>query len=210
MIALTDAFALFGWALALCAAALRLQSFWRVRSFWANGLLLAFFILLLIPMFGAGLPVAAFFRGIGGDLSITLLVLSSWSLSHRLFDMAAMPKREFNALMVTLATAALILYPTALGLGNWDGYQLGWGSWWFLSVLLGLCLASIGLGLRVLPAMVALAMLAWTLGVLESGNLWDYLMDPWLSAFAAGHVVKQVFIKYAPSTAGRFIKRIFH
>jgi hypothetical protein len=39
-------------------------------------------------------------------------------------------------------------------------------------------------GLRLLPVLVALALLAWTLGLLESTNLWDYLLDPWLAAAA--------------------------
>ena len=210
MIALTDAFALCGWALVLCAGALRLQRFWLPESFWANVSLLAFFIVLLVPMFGVGLPLAAFFRGIGGDLSITLIALSVWSLSHRLFNGAATTKRELRALMVTVATAALILYPTALGLGNWDAYRLGWGSWWFLSVLLGLCSVSAWMGLRVLPALVALALLAWSFGLMESANLWDYLLDAWLSAFALGYVVKKLFIKYTQTAFGRFVNRSSH
>ena len=206
MIALTDAFALCGWALALCAGALRLQRFWFAESFWANGLLLAFLIALLVPMFGAGLPLAAFFRGIGGDLSITLLALCVWSLCHRLLDFSATAKREFKASMVTVATAALILYPTALGLGNWDAYRLGWGSWWFLLALLGLCGVSVWMGLRVLPALLALAMLAWSFGLMESGNLWDYLLDPWLSAFSLSFV----FIKWAQTALTRFVNRSSH
>jgi hypothetical protein len=39
-------------------------------------------------------------------------------------------------------------------------------------------------GLRLLPVLVALALLAWTMGLLESTNLWDYLLDPWLAAAA--------------------------
>ena len=210
MIALTDAFALCCWALALSAGALRLQRFWLPESLWANGLLLAFFIVLLVPMFGAGLPLVAFFRGISGDLSITLTALSVCGLSHRLFGVAATVRHEFKALMVTVATAALILYPTALGLGNWDAYRLGWSSWWFLSVLLGLCSVSAWMGLRVLPALVALAMLAWSFGLMESGNLWDYLLDPWLSAFALGYVVNKVFIKCAKTALKRFVNWSSH
>ena len=206
MIALTDAFALFGWALALCAAASSLQRFWLFDSFWSNSLLLAFFIALLVPVFGAGLPLAAFFRGIGGDLSITLLALSVWSLRHRPFDVAAINKREFKALIATISTAALILYPTALGLGNWDAYRLGWGSWWLLAALLALCGVSAWLGLRVLPALIALALLSWSFGLMASTNLWDYLLDPWLSAYALGFV----FIKCWQSAFKRFVIRSPH
>ena len=192
MIALTDAFAVVGVALALCAGALSLRRFGRHKnfalSFWVKGLLLALFIALLVPKPGANIPLAAFFRGFTGDLSITLLALSVWSLCHRLWDTSAISKRELTALLAVVGAAALLLYPTALGWGDWDAYRLGWGSWWLLSALLLICAISIWLSLFVLPALMALSLLAWSFGLMESGNLWDYLMDPWLSGFALGFV----------------------
>ena len=200
MISLTDAFAVFGIAMALCAGALSLRRFGRHQNFalspWVKGLLFALFIALLVLKPGASISLAAFLRGFIGDLSITLLALSAWGLCHRLGYLKSMDKREFKALMLTIAVAALLLYPTALGWGDWDAYRLGWGSWWFLLALLVLCGASASLGLRVLPALVALALLVWTVGLMESGNLWDYLLDPWLSVFALGYVVNEVFIKF--------------
>lgn len=188
MIALTDAFAMAGISMALCAGALSLRRFGRHKNFalslWVKGLLLALFIALLIPKSGADIPLAAFFRGVTGDLSITLLALSFLSLCHRLFGTAAVNKRELTLLMVLVSAGALLLYTTALGLGNWDAYRLGWGSWWLLAALLLLCGVSAWTGLRLLPALIALALLAWSFGLMESGNLWDYLLDPWLSAFA--------------------------
>lgn len=206
MIALTDAFALCGWAFFLCATALRLQHFLVAGSSLLKGLLLAVFIGLLIPVFGTGLPLTAFFRGVGGDLSTTLLALSVWGLSHRLLDTAAITKREFTVLMAVISAAALLLYPTALGWGNWDAYRLGWGSWWLLAALLALCGVSAWLGLRVLPALIALALLAWSFGLMESGNLWDYLLDPWLSAYA----LVFVFIKCWQSIFRRLVNRSHH
>lgn len=206
MIALTDAFALCGWALVMCAAALRLQHFLVARRSLLRGLALAAFIALLVPVFGSGLPLTAFFRGVGGDLSTTLLVLSVWSLSHRLLDTMAINKRELTSLMAVISAAALLLYPTALGWGNWDAYRLGWGSWWLWVALLALCGVSTWLGLRALPALVALALLAWSFGLMESGNLWDYLLDPWLSAYA----LVFVFIKCGQSAFKRIVHRSSH
>ena len=206
MIALTDAFALCCWALFLCATGLRLQPFLLPGSLLLKTLLLVVFVGLLIPAFGEGLPLTAFFRGVGGDLSTTLLALSVLSLSHRLVDTAAVTKREFTVLMVVISAAALLLYPTALGWGNWDAYRLGWGSWWLLAALLALCGVSAWLGLRVLPALIALALLGWSFGLMESGNLWDYLLDPWLSAYALGFV----FIKCWQSAFRRFFNRSPH
>ena len=206
MIALTDAFALCDWALVICATALHLQYFLVARRSLLRVLALAVFIALLIPVFGAGLPLTAFFRGVGGDLSTTLLALSVWSLSHRLLGTTAINKRELLVLMAAISAAALLLYPTALGWGDWDAYRLGWGSWWLWLALLALCGVSAGLGLRVLPALMALALLAWSFGLMESNNLWDYLLDPWLSAYA----LVFVFIKCLQSAFRRVVYRSPH
>lgn len=209
MIVPTDVFALVSVAIALCAVAMYPFRFWLPSWFkgratgWVKAWILALFIALLVPMPGASIPLAGFFRGIIGDLSITLLVLSVWSLCHRLFDIAAISKHELTALLAVVGAAAVLLYPTALGWGDWDAYRPGWGSWWFLAALLTLCGASAWMGLRVLPALVALALLAWSVGLMESGNLWDYLLDPWLSAFALGFV----FIKCWQIMVKRFDNR---
>ena len=150
---------------------------------------------MLVPIPSAGIALAGYFRGFVGDLSITLLVFSVWSLCHRLFGVESIGKRELTALLVVAGAAALLLYPTALGWGDWDAYRLGWGSWWLLSALLALCAVSVWIGLRVLPALIALALLAWSAGLMESGNLCDYLLDPWLSAFA----LVFIFIKCSQS-----------
>ena len=207
MIALTDAFAMAGIALALCAGALSLRRFGQPMnselSPWVKGLLLALFVALLIPMSGADIPLAAFFRGVIGDLSITLLALSFLSLCHRLLGTAAVNKRELKVLMALVSACAVFLYPTALGLGNWDVYRLGWGSWWLLAALLLFCGVSAWTGLRLVPVLIASALLAWSFGLMESANLWDYLLDPWLSAFALGFL----FIKCWPSVFKYFEHR---
>jgi preprotein translocase subunit SecE len=111
-----------------------------------------------------------------------------------------MSKREQMMVLAVIALAALFLYPLALGWGDWDLYQPGWGSWGMLLALLLICLACWANGLWVLPTLVALAMIAWSLDLMESGNLWDYLLDPWLSAFALG----RVFIKCLQFALRRF------
>lgn len=207
MMALTDAFALASMAVALCAAALRFGRFRRSTgsvNARAKALVVLLFVLLLVPLPGVGMPLAGYFRGIIGDLSTTLLALSAWSLGSRLFGISSISRRDRIALLAMVAAAAVLLYPTALGWGNWDAYRLGWGSWWFLSALLAASAGAAWIGLRVLPAMVALALLAWSAGLMESGNLWDYLLDPWLSAFALGFVL----IKCWKIVARRFDNRL--
>ena len=206
---LTDVFALFSLAVASCAGVLGLYQLARPPSAkggangWAKAGILALFLVLLVPIPGAGIPMAGYFRGFVGDLSITIFALSVWSLCHRLFGMKALGKRDLAALLLVVGAASLLLYTTALGWGDWDAYRLGWGSWWFLSALLALSGISAWSSLRVLPALIALALLAWSAGLMESGNLWDYLLDPWLSAFA----LVFIFIKCSQSLFKRFANR---
>jgi hypothetical protein len=98
--------------------------------------------------------------------------------------------RERNATNLVVAAGALLLYPFALGWGDWDSYRLGWGAPGMWSALLVLSIACWGMGLRLLPMLVAVGMLAWAARLLESTNLWDYLIDPWLAAGAIFQCLK--------------------
>ncbi len=207
--ALTDLFALFGIAAVLCASAAalcRVGHDTNPRSprwfrFLTNAWVLVLFMAMLVPIPGSGLALAGYFRGFVGDLSITFLALSIWSLCHRFLNTVAISHRERKALLVVVCVATLLLYPTALGWGDWDAYRLGWGSGSFLAALLAICGVSAAMGLRVLPALIALAVLAWSSGLMTSDNLWDYLLDPWLSALAWGIV----FIKCTQCVFKRFV-----
>ena len=181
---LTDFIALLGLDLVLCAGCVRLLA-WQKTMFlspsrmkWAVAFL---FLLSWWPIGAANLPLIAYVRGISSDLSITLVALASWGLCNRLFDFPAVSKRERGALGVVVAAAALLLYPLALGWGDWDPYRLGWGSPGMLVVLLLISLVCCARGFYLVPLLIALALVGWTAGVLESSNLWDYLIDPWLA-----------------------------
>jgi hypothetical protein len=188
---LTDLLALLGIDLVLCAAVLRLLTCQRgiLRTArWA--VMLAVFSVLWLPVGAAQLPVLAFVRGVSSDLSTTLVALACLSMGRRLFGWPAMARCEGLALSVAIAVAALVLYPTALGWGDWDAYRPGWGSMGMLGILLMMSIASWIAGLRLLPGLVGLALLAWIAGWMESGNLWDYLMDPWLAIWAVLRCLK--------------------
>ena len=180
----TDLLALLGLDLVLCAVGLWLWTRWRGVTPWTRWAVLACFALGWLPAGAAQLPLLAYVRGISSDLSTTLVALAVYSLVRRLFDLPALVRRECMAVDQAIAVAAAVLYPLALGWGNWDAYRLGWGSLGLLGVLLVLSVGCWIRGLRLLPALVGLALLAWVAGLMESGNLWDYLMDPWLSMLA--------------------------
>jgi hypothetical protein len=126
---------------------------------------------------GMELPLAAYVRGVIGDLSIvTMLLLWTSLLSGN--------KPAPLAYKVSVACIAIVFYPLALGFGMIDPYAWGYGSiLFFIAVLLfavvcGLANWSKGVW------MIAIAILAWAAHWHESANLWDYLLDPFLAIWA--------------------------
>ncbi|MEO5607732.1 MAG: hypothetical protein ABIR13_09175 [Polaromonas sp.] len=184
---LTDLVALLGIDLVLCAGVLRLldgQGGHGSARRWAKGVVALCFVLLWLPVGAVQLPLLAFVRGISSDLSVTLVALAGFFLMQRFWDFGAFSARDRAALWLSVALAAVFLYPLALGWGDWDAYRTGWGSWGLWAALLALALLCWLKGLRLLPLLLALSLLAWSANLMESRNLWDYLLDPWLAIAA--------------------------
>jgi hypothetical protein len=181
---LTDLVALLGIDLVLCAGCLRLLTWRHGVTPFAKGVTAACFVLMWVPLGAGQLPLVAYFRGISSDLSITLVVLAGLGLVRRLRGLRAIDPQERIALNAAVAAAALFLYPLAMGWGDWDPYRAGWGAPGMLLALLAVTVFFWLKGLRLLPMIVAAALLGWTFDLLESTNLWDYLVDPWLAIAA--------------------------
>jgi len=140
----------------------------------------------LVPI--GALPLAGLLRGVVGDLSLTTLVLLLAGLRRHLRAGEPVDDRSMFALQCLLAVGGLVLYPLTLGLGAWDPYRLGYGDPWFLAVLLAVALTALALDLPLVTFGLALGVLAWALGSYESRNLWDYLLDPLVFAWAFSSV----------------------
>jgi len=148
------------------------------------------FALMLIP-FGE-LPLAAYLRGATGDLSITTLVLIWCTLLRPGFVCGDNDANNRRALLTLVALVALPLYPLSLGLTAFDPYHLGYGDPQFVAVLLLAALAAWIWKHHLIASCISLATLAWATGWYESGNLWDYLLDPFLSIYALAAIMIQV------------------
>lgn len=183
-----DFVALAGIALVASAACLQLpgltsagDSRANAKGRWLAGIC---FVVMWIPVGAPLLPVAAYVRGVTSDFSVSLVVLAALGLSARLFGLKLFDKREYRSVFHAVAAAALLLYPLALGWGDWDAYRLGWGSAGMWAGLLCVCVVCWATGLRLVPLVIGLAMAVWTAQLMESTNLWDYLFDPWLATAA--------------------------
>ena len=126
---------------------------------------------------GMELPLAAYVRGVTGDLSIVLTLLL-WS--------SLLPASKPTPVVFKLAIAIIAIgfYPFALGLGMIDPYAWGYGSIAFLVVVLAFALvcglANWSKGVWI----IAIAIIAWSAHWHESANLWDYILDPFLAIWA--------------------------
>ncbi len=185
-----DLIALLGINLVLSAGCLRLLSSGRGIRPWTRWATAAVFVLLWCPVGSGGLPVVAYVRGVSSDLSISLVAVACLGMYQRLRGIPMAAQRERMSVNLAFAAGAVFLYPLALGWSDWDAYGLGWGTWTLWIALLALSLACWVEGFRLLPVLLALAMLAWVGGVLESTNLWDYLIDPWLAVAAIYQCIK--------------------
>lgn len=182
----TDFFALLSIYLAMCAVLLRFAFRLKPRSWeiqpWAYQLMLVFVLtaLVWVPWMGTGLPLLGYARGVMSDLSFTTVLLMLHGAAQQA-GITQLNAREKYATFGFLGLVAVVLYPTALGWGDWDAYRLGWDA---MGLVIGLLIAALwcwALGLQLLPWVMAAAVAGWALGALESGNLWDYLIDPWLA-----------------------------
>lgn len=199
MINFTDITGLASSTVAILALTVHLPGVARLHKPYLLLLMGIVAVAVLVP-FG-GLPLAAYVRGATGDLSVASLVLLLMSILRPLCGRT--PGGQFNAstrcmseegrlaLLLLVALAAAALYPMALGLGLFDPYRLGYGNPWLLGGLLLLALTAVFRRLPLVALTVALAVFAWSVGWYESGNLWDYLLDPLLAIYAIGALLKR-------------------
>lgn len=190
----TDFTGLLGVASALAVIALRLPGVARLARAQHALLLAAMFVLVLIP-FGA-LPLAGYVRGATGDLSITTIVLLWGAILRPWIKCESQPH---TALQILVALVAVVFYPLALGVGMADPYRIGYGEPLFVLALLAIALFAWFRKYSQITWCIALALSAWVIGWYESGNLWDYLIDPFVAIYAlwtlSAKLAKQTIMK---------------
>ncbi len=140
-----------------------------------------------------GLPFAGYLRGFTGDLSVTTWILALSACIAVFTDKDLYRPLSVHALLLLIAAGALFLYPFALGLTYFDPYSLGYGSTALAVVLSLLCLAAWQLKLYLVLLCIIFAILAFLIGLYESSNLWDYLIDPWVSLYALFRISSSLF-----------------
>ena len=162
---------------------------WIGRRFELGAVYLSFgaaiaALVTLIPVHGLSLFMYAW--SIIGDLSLTSKTyLVAWLL-YRLGGPVVTDMTEVGKVMRAITIIGLVFYPLSLGLTPFDPYSTGYSA----SILIVLTVILLVYGMRkgylVLSASMLLALWAYLLGLMESDNLFDYLLDPMLFLYAAG------------------------
>jgi hypothetical protein len=159
---------------------------------WLPSVILASASALMVILPIAGLTVGRWLISLYANPSIPLTaLLFSWVLKNA-FQMNLLDMSAIQTCRVFSLLTGAVLYPMALGAGAFDPYPAGWHFSWLFVILLGVTLVLLFLKNRFSVVLLA-TILAYDLHLLESSNLWDYLVDPVLILVAiAGLIARMV------------------
>ncbi|GMG88477.1 hypothetical protein [Biformimicrobium ophioploci] len=147
-------------------------------------------LFLLIPF--NGIPAYQYVRGYVGDLSISTSILICSAALFRLSGIRLISASNCKLTLAAFSIAAIAFYPAALGAGLFDPYTLGYASLGMPAVLGMIALAAWLAGAWPLMWCIVGSVAAFHFGILESSNLWDYLMDPLLCGYALTHTIRHL------------------
>jgi hypothetical protein len=139
--------------------------------------------LLIVPLpVGDGVSLFGMLRGLFGGLSVTTVIFLLSLTAQKTEGIPFFAGQETKWLPPLIAALALLFYPPALGLGMLDPYAWGHDEALALPLVVGaLALAAWLANWRMSALALVLALTLWRLRLLESTNLWDYLLDPLLT-----------------------------
>ena len=139
-------------------------------------------LIVLIPF--RGIALGRWIISLNANFSIPLTALLLSRVWKNTFGVELLDEKAcFTAWLFGLFTG-LVLYPMALGLGRFDPYSLGWQFSGLFVLLPALTIGLLIIGNRFAYVLMC-CILGYDLQLLESVNLWDYLVDPFFALIAA-------------------------
>jgi hypothetical protein len=194
---MTTAFSFLFPFLLMMALCQRVYMSWgKQTTGWTSTLCLALASLAVVILPIGGLP--------GGRWCVSLYPNPSIPLTGLLLSLVLKNAFQFNILdikaiqtcRVFSLLAGAALYPMAMGVGAFDPYGAGWHFSWLFFLLFSITLILLFLKNRFSVVLLA-TILAYNLHLLESSNLWDYLVDPILVLVAFAVLIVQAFTRLA-------------
>jgi hypothetical protein len=148
----------------------------RLPPAWRLAMLVVIAALVLLPV--SNYPGWYYVRSIFGDPSVTALLFYIALLLQQYFSLPLYRPTEWVVLRWLLIAMTALLYPFALGLTMFDSYSLGYSNPWLLALVFIISLFCWLRSYYFLALIITAAVVAHSLQLLESRNLWDYLIDP--------------------------------
>lgn len=198
---LQNLIALSGISLLLSAIALRLLAILSNKSLMHYGIALSLFIISFLSINDQSINM--YLRGLFNDLSITTMVLLSYSIiATKTAKAEYLVQRPI--IFYGISLVGIFFYPFALGIGMIDPYRWGflatdhqqWGSILIISLLALIMIIAYIKRNTLLLICLALASLAFNMHLLESKNFWDYLFDPVIFLYALTYTLWHLNSKF--------------
>ena len=180
------------WCLVISAFVLLIRAKYQpgfLKNIWL--ILPVVFVVLALPV--GGINIYGYFWGVFGQLSITTTFLvARYVVNH--FGDPGRPVLQFQRpfLYGPVAFLTLVFYPLALGVSPIDPYGWGYQPFYLAIVLLVVALLFWGSKQRLLAWLMVAVVACHQLRLLESENLWDYLLDPFLVFYSWGWGVRRL------------------
>lgn len=183
--------------MALCQRVI--MSWGKHPTGWIPTVTLASASLFMVILPIGGLPVGRWLVSIYPNPSIPLTALLLFFVLKNAFQLSLLDIKAIQTCRFFSLLAGVVLYPMALGAGAFDPYCAGWHFSWLFVLLLIITMVLLFLKNRFSVVLLA-TILAYDLHLLESNNLWDYLVDPILVISAiVGLTVRIVRVYFSTS-----------
>ena len=150
--------------------------------------ILALLAFLMVLMPAGGIRAGRWLVSLQANNSILLTALLFSQVFKRAFGPQLLDQKATLACFLFATGAGFLLYPMALGIGIYDPYCAGWGFSWLFCLTFALTILLVVLRNRFSIVLLA-AMLAYDFNLLESNNLWDYMVDPLLVAISVTGII---------------------
>jgi len=179
-------------ALLVASLVLAISHRWLDKPVYRVSIIAVAIAISLVPV--NNLSIAHYLAGLFGNLSITSIVLLCSYLYFRCTGNSVHPIISHDLLRIyfIIGITAIIIYPSALGATRLDLYAEGYYPIMLGPVMFSMFVLGIVRNWTYLASIIGIVFAAYGLGMLESNNLWDYLMDPLLSVYCLFRLPKAV------------------
>ena len=173
---MTSLFGLLGHGMMLMALLLLILQVKRWKQYWPVAYLISA-IIIILPI--QNWLLIEFSRGYFSDLSMATIMVCLIFIVSGMRPQAIAIDHSFKLFILVIAA---ILFPSSLGLGQYDLFSLGFPSETGFDFLI-VFIAAIGLfawykQANQLAWYIAAVFIAYYFGLYESQNIWVYLIDP--------------------------------